>query len=645
VRWEIEESLPDAVAAFVRWLALDWGRTVTEREHPRVRVPLRPRHICILFRRLNAYGRDVTRAYVRALEARHIAHVLVRGGSFNEREEVEAIRNALGAIERPDDELLVFATLKGPLFSLSDALLLEFRETRALGSLHPFRKLPPGLPARLAEVGRALGVLRELHRGRNRRPIADTISRLLSETRAHAGIAIWPTGEQALANIMRLMDQARRYEARTGATSFRGFVDDLEARAERIEASEAPVVEEGTDGVRIMTVHRAKGLEFPVVILADMTCNETRAEPQRFIDPERNLCALRLGGSAPRELLEAGEEEARRDQEEAVRVLYVAATRARDLLVVPAVGDEPHDGWLGRLSPALYPDLKERRAPLDRRPRGCPEFGDDTVRDRPAKAPSKVRAVAPGLHRPQSGAHRVVWWDPFKLELDVRETMGLRQHKLLQADESGRVSQRGKDEHQRWSAQREALIAAGNRPMITVATATELARAAPLRATAEIEVHELPRAFERPHGIRFGTLVHSTLLRTPFGSSRAGIAAAAEFQARILGATAEELAAAVDAVEAALRSPLMISAAAAGRDCRRECPVLLKYEGNVTVEGIADLAFVESAGGSRRWVVVDFKTDLDIRPRLDEYRAQLSLYIRAIKEATREPARGVLLCV
>jgi ATP-dependent helicase/nuclease subunit A len=648
VKWQLDESLPNAVAAFVRWLVEESGWTVTERDRPADRVALRPRHICILFRRLNAYGRDVTRPYIRALEARHIAHVLVRGGSFNEREEVEAIRNALGAIERPDDELLVFATLKGPLFALSDAALLEFRETRVLGSLHPFRKLPEGLPAHLAEVGEALKLLRGLHRGRNRRPIADTISRLLSETRAHAGIAIWPTGEQALANVTRLMDQARRYEARSGATSFRGFVDELEARAERVEASEAPVVEEGTEGVRIMTVHRAKGLEFPVVILADITCNETRGEPQRFIDPERRLCAVRLGGCAPRALLDRGEEELRRDQEEAIRVLYVAATRARDLLVVPVVGDEPQDGWLARLNPALYPDFKDRRAPLNRQPPGCLLFGDDSVLKRPPKAPPKAKAVAPGLHRPQAGAHRVVWWDPFKLDLDVRETMGLRQHKLLQADESGQVSERGKEQHRRWSENRAAMLVSGGRPAITVATATELAIqsvAAKRVVPEEIEVVELPRVTGRPHGVRFGTLVHGTLLRVAFGADRDAIAAAAGLQGRMLGAPQDEVAAAVEAVAAALQSPLMISAARAVGGCRRECPVLVRLDDGVTMEGIADLAFVEAARGARRWVVVDFKTDVEIAPRLNEYRAQLGLYIRGITASTGDAARGVLLWV
>src|SRR5258708_34441511 len=113
---------------------------------------------------MNSFGRDVTRPYLRDLEPRHLPHVLVKGGSFNEREEVVAIRNVLGAIERPDDELLVFASLHGPLFALSDAALLEFRET--VGGLHPFRKLKdePKPSESVLEVSRALDVIKELHR-------------------------------------------------------------------------------------------------------------------------------------------------------------------------------------------------------------------------------------------------------------------------------------------------------------------------------------------------------------------------------------------------------------------------------------------------------------------------------------------------
>jgi ATP-dependent helicase/nuclease subunit A len=661
--WRIEESLPDAIAAFVRWLVNESGWTVTERETPDHRVPIRPRHVCILFRRLSAYGRDVTRSYVRALEARHVPHVLIRGGSFHLREEVETIRNALAAIERPDDELAVFATLHGPLFAIADGALLRFRE--AFRSLNPFQRLPDELPPPLKEIAVALAVIRGLHRGRNRRPLADTISRLLAATRAHAGFAIWPTGDQALANVMRLMDMARRYEATSGATSMRGFVEDLETRAEREEAGEVPVVEEGTEGVRIMTVHRAKGLEFPVVILADLTCHETAAEPRRFVEPGRRLCAQRLAGQAPRELLEHAADETRRDEEESVRVLYVAATRARDLIVAPVIGDERHDGWLARLTPALYPASRNGRTPLERRPAGCPEFRAELAGTRPENAFTRAPGVTPGLHVPEAGTHRVVWWDPSILQLDARETMGLRQSKLLEADARNERSDRGIREYEAWRHRREEIIAAGSIPALRVASATELAIDGGLPAmpeAAQIEIERVARASDRPRGKRFGTLVHAILAQIPLDADATAIAAQASFFGRALDAPPSEIIAAIAIVVAALASPLMRRAATA-TIVRREAPLLLKLAiinnpaetanlaeaanapASTMVEGVADLAFVEDREGVARWIVVDFKTDFDLDRRVGEYRTQLALYLRAIAQATAMPAAGYLLLI
>ncbi len=646
-QWKIDESLPDATAAYVHWLIKQSGWTVTEREAPDQRVPIEARHVCILFRRLNSFGDDVTRPYIRALEARHIPHVLVKGGSFNEREEVEAIRNLLGAIERPDDELVVFAALRGPVFALYDGALLEYRETQQ-GSLHPFRKIKEeDASAEVREVGHALELLRDLHRGRNRRPIADTISRVLNETRAHAGFAIWPTGEQALANVMRLMDMARRYESRGGATSFRGFVDELEARAERDEASEVPVVEEGTEGVRIMTVHRAKGLEFPVVVLADLTCRETR-EPSRHVNPAKKLCAQRLAGYAPRELLDKAEDEGRREHEEAIRVLYVAATRARDLLVVPAVGDEEREGWLQGLSPAIYPDPKKRRGPITRTPPGVPEFGDDSVRVRVSGygTSGKEKSVAPGMHQARVGSHRIVWWDPSKLELDVRETMGLRQIKLLEADKENVVSTRGRDQWTAWNDARGKLIDAGSIQSIRVTTATVLSKAEPGSEIGgdEIEIIETMRDPNRPHGLRFGSLVHLAMLRVNLDASDDTIRVAVTAEGRMLGADDAEVAAAARAVSLALKSPLMMRVRGSA-DVRRECPVLLKLDDGAMVEGVADLAFTEGSKGNTIWNIVDFKTDLAIASRLDEYRSQIALYARGIARSISAPTRGILFWI
>jgi ATP-dependent exoDNAse (exonuclease V) beta subunit len=217
VNWKIDESFPDAVGAFITWLVNESGWTVEENGKW---IAVSPRHICILFRRLRNFSTDVTRAYVRALEARRISHVLVGGRSFHDREEVLALRNALTAIEWPDDELRVFATLRGPFFALSDDALLTFRKgVDADGNLHTRRLHPMHavdrdlLDEAAQPVADALALLAKLHSGRNHRPVAQTITTLLEALRAHAGIALWPTGEQALANCSRVVDLARRFEA------------------------------------------------------------------------------------------------------------------------------------------------------------------------------------------------------------------------------------------------------------------------------------------------------------------------------------------------------------------------------------------------------------------------------------------------
>jgi hypothetical protein len=207
----------------------------------------------------------------------------------------------------------------------------------------------------------------------------------------------------------------------------------------------------------MMTVHRAKGLEFPVVILADPTCPATRDLPSRHVDPARRLWIEPLCGCVPVELLEAAHEELRRDKAEAVRLAYVAATRARELLVAPVCGDEPIDGWLEVLNPALYPPDEAKRQP--RRAVGCPQFGEDSVLDRGVQGVAPPRgSVRPGLHNPRAGAHAAIWWDPAVLALDVEEQMGLRQQRILEADEHGIDAARGEENYVRWNEDRGEAI-------------------------------------------------------------------------------------------------------------------------------------------------------------------------------------------
>src|SRR5262245_20020800 len=441
--YAIEKSLPDAVGAFVHWLLAESGWTVTERT-PRdtlpVRVPVQARHVAILFRRFLQFGADVTRPYVEALEARLVPHLLVGGKSFHEREEVETIRGALAAVEWPDDELSVFATLRGSLFAIDDETLLVYRQTH--GGLRPF-SVPETVAPDLRPVADAMHLLRRLHRGRNYRPVGDTITQLLNATRAHVGFVLRPAGQQALANVLHVAELARQYEY-GGGLSFRGFVEALRDQADGGQAAEAPILAEGRDGVRLTTVHKAKGLEFPVVILADMTAKLRSERADRLIDRANNACYLRLGRWTPLELALNEAREISRDESEGVRVAYVAATRARDLLVLPAVGDVAWDGgWTGPLNAAIYPPASQRRSATAAP--GCPSFKKDSVRRRPDDDPSTPLTVCPGEHTFTSseGPYSVVWWDPFALDLGVEAPQGVQRESLIVKDVPENVVEEG----------------------------------------------------------------------------------------------------------------------------------------------------------------------------------------------------------
>src|SRR6185369_10907622 len=186
---------------------------------------------------------------------------------------------------------------------------------------------------------------------------------------------------------------------RNGLISFRAFVDWLDEQAETGEAGDAPIMEEGVDGVRILTVHKAKGLEFPVVLLADITYKDGR-EPTRWANQAEKLCAMKLAGCVPMELREHTDEEMQAEKEEAARTLYVATTRARDLLVVCAVGDQPSEGWLKALNPVIRPQIGDSFNPETNQPAGCPKFGGDNVVGRPRDVRRPAGSVTPGLHKP-----------------------------------------------------------------------------------------------------------------------------------------------------------------------------------------------------------------------------------------------------
>jgi ATP-dependent helicase/nuclease subunit A len=622
----IHRSFPPAVGAFVAWLVKESGWTVEDPEK-KARRPVESRDVCLLFSRFSG---GIPTPYVEALEAHGLPHVLVGGRSLAEREEFQAVRTALTAIEWPGDELAVYGALRGPLFALSDESLFRWKET--VGRLSPVARRDD-VPADLAEVARALDALRELRKGRNRRPIADTVAAMLDRTRAHAGLALWGSGGgQVLANAIRVTELARRFEA-AGASSFRAFVQHLDGLAERGEG-EAPVVEEGTDGVRLITVHKAKGLEFPVVILCDPGYRADKRPPSRWVDPESKRWVEPLCDCLPHDLALHADVVAAQDQAERDRLVYVAATRARDLLVVGAVATAQHPGWTGTLHVATYPPASVWKdvGPCP----GGPEFGGDATPDRP-EAALDDEGVPPGRHG--FGDVDLVWWDPSVLPEPDDRNAGFRaaDQQLLVEDQVG-IAAAGRERHRRWREQQEAARDAGKRPTETVTTPT--AWAAGHAASRAVTWEHVDPEPGRPHGKAFGTLVHAILAAVPLDADLHAARAVAKVYGRLVAAGDAEVEAAAVAVARALRHPLFDRVRASG-DVRHEMDVTTRRSDGVVVEGTADLVFREGD----HFVVVDYKTDLDVGERAAAYEAQVSLYADLIALATGRDVDAVLISV
>jgi hypothetical protein len=375
------------------------------------------------------------------------------------------------------------------------------------------------------------------------------------------------------------------------------------------------------------------------------------------------MCALKLAGLSPIELIVHGAEELAREQAEGMRLAYVAATRARDVLVVPVLGDGPYEGgWLDPLMPAVYPPEKERRSGA--RVAGCPAFpSKDSVLTRPDGDPAKPTTVAPGAHAFNGGApstnYSVVWWDPHSLALGAESSFGLTRDDLIVKDGDMFAVDEKLADYERWKSHTHAVVAGASRPTLRVATVTAWAHETSGEPEengdggdtfgADIDIVKISSELERPFGPRFGTLVHATLATVPLDATADIVAHVAGTQSRIVGATSEEQRAAVRAVENVLAHPLLerARAAAARGGCHRELPVTWMAPDGLLLEGSIDLAFedADSADQPNRWCVLDFKTDRLLAPELDQYRRQLAVYCRALEQARSQKAQGLLVLV
>ena len=323
--------------------------------------------------------------YERALQECGL-RTLAAVGDFWRRQEVGDLLSYLRALANPLDELALYGTLASPLVGCSsDGLALLARVARARGRGRVWEVLEGGkdLYGRLSAADRdALSRFSARLQGERRAAPSRTISQLIERAIAAGGyrehLLGLEGGERRLANVHKLLRLARRFEASEGR-DLRGFLDHVAHLAASTNGSEAdaPVAGVEPDAVRLMTIHAAKGLEFPVVCVADLGREQNVSVPDLLVAGDRvGLRLVRLDGEKATPSLAFGElcEERQRAQvEEEERILYVAMTRARERLLLSGAVNfarwpeerlrAPTISWLG---PALAPELPALVQTLER---------------------------------------------------------------------------------------------------------------------------------------------------------------------------------------------------------------------------------------------------------------------------------------
>ncbi len=290
-----------------------------------VERPLRYGDIAILFRTRTAHA-DFEEAFRRL----DISVSSEGGRGFYETIEVAAAGAVLRAVIHPGDPLALAAALRSPLYGFSDVDLARWRI------------YPPGDPRHPEKLAEAVEEIREMHERRNGRSARGVMEEIFRRTQAHALFLSAFYGEQRVANLLKLLDVAFEYERGgvRGVDEFGAFLGRQLKQGKEAQEAEAGLTDGDEDHVRFMTIHAAKGLEFPAVAMVDLSGGERNDPPASIADRAGGRLFLNVGRDS-RRLRTSGfgaalEHEKEIEEAERKRLLYVAATRARDFLIWPA---------------------------------------------------------------------------------------------------------------------------------------------------------------------------------------------------------------------------------------------------------------------------------------------------------------------
>ena len=305
--------------------------------------------------------------YEDAFKKLGLPYVTLSGRGYFDRQEVWDLLNLLRALFNPADELALASALRSPIFGLSDDVLLALRRSQPGPDKLPLwqalmtdpQAFSLGDAQTAARLMWAANCLQRLHSMVGRMPIVELLHEILAQTAYQATLSGLPDGNRRRSNVEKLLTMAEG-SGRSSVDDFLRYIQDLSTN----EAREGEAVLDATQAVRLMSVHNSKGLEFPVVFMPDAAWQRGSAggTPLLIYDDEQGLACQVMHedelkkGFAYNQIISLANQ---REDAERLRLLYVAATRARDRLIISgqvsrvASGENKGVlnavGWLGLL--------------------------------------------------------------------------------------------------------------------------------------------------------------------------------------------------------------------------------------------------------------------------------------------------------
>ena len=622
--------------------------------------PASRRDFCILIRERTGLG-----ILQWELDAAGIPYRIEGGSLLFDTQEVQDLLNCLQAIDDPTDAICVAAALRSPAFACSDADLLRWRDA---GGPWDYLSVPlDGAGQRLQQSERrqrllevspvwaAMGVLRDYHGRRQSLTVASLIGEFVRERRLEELDLAEYRAREIWRRRQFIIEQARSLEATSPDTvgqsswNLHQFIRWANhQRDEHSRITETAVPESDDDAVRIMTMHSAKGLEFPIVILQDLDIASRPRPPERVLfnsesdtlevnASNRIAAQVRTGGYARVE-----DEEKRHAVAEKTRLAYVAATRARDHLLVSLYHADRSESnaWDADQAAAVV------GLPVGLLHTALPPDDGASI----AFALSQTVATPPPLPPYDAAA-----WQ-------AERTATIRSRSVQQAVTATWLARQG--------AAADGNVPAGNVPADDVPAGDVLAGDVPgvhqpatlaeAAAFAEIEDKEGEPDPEQPWrkgrgGTAFGSAVHAVLqgvveelspqLPLPGGADLDALLAALHpdiVRLTNVHAAAQDVPTRRDEVvalvERTLRNPEVVAALRAHQRWP-ELPVAAPVDtsrGPIVIEGIIDLLYEDAAG---ELVILDYKSDdvrseSDVASRMRHYKYQGAAYAAAVERAT-----------